>query len=113
MAYQIESNPGFTVVRLESDRLDANIAPSLKSEFTLMSNQGVSYIIFDLERARYCDSSGLSSILLANRLCVGQNGKLVICNLQEPVQKIINVSQLQSVISIASSLDEAKSMMFN
>ena len=111
MSYQIDKSDSFTVVQLQTDRLDAQVAPSLKSEFVVMNGEGVKNIIVDLNNAKYCDSSGLSSILIANRLCKGSNGRLIICNLQESVHKIISISQLDSVISIASSLDEAKMLI--
>ena len=111
MAYQVDNNDLFTVVQLKTDRLDTVVAPSLKSEFVYLNNQGVKNIIVDMDSAKYCDSSGLSSILFANRLCNGASGKLVICNLQDSVRKIISISQLDSVISIASNLDEAKTLI--
>ncbi|MFN5183442.1 MAG: STAS domain-containing protein [Bacteroidota bacterium] len=113
MSYQIIKEESYVVVNLTADRLDTLIAPSLKSEFVVLNNDGVKNIIINLESANYCDSSGLSSILVANRLCNGSEGKLVICNLNQPVQNIISISKLDSVLSIAPTLDDAKNLIQN
>ena len=46
----------------------------------------------------YCDSSGLSAILLGNRLCKDAGGKFIIASLKPNVQKLIEISQLNSVL---------------
>ncbi|HPF68840.1 MAG TPA: STAS domain-containing protein, partial [Flavobacteriales bacterium] len=61
---------------------------------------------------RYCDSSGLSALLVANRLCKSVDGSLVVCGLQEPVKKLVQISQLESVISITPTLQEAIDLLF-
>jgi anti-sigma B factor antagonist len=111
MAYSIERNPVFTLVDLQSDRLDSNLAPTLKAEFLMLNAEGVKNIIVNLGRTRFCDSSGLSSILIANRLCKNASGKLVLCNLQENVQKLITLSRLENVLAVSSGLEEAKLLL--
>ena len=69
-------------------------------------------VIIDLSRTRYCDSSGLSALLVANRLCKSVNGTLVVCGLQEPVQKLIQISQLESVLSITPTASEAVDLLY-
>ena len=61
---------------------------------------------------RYCDSSGLSALLVANRLCKSVNGSLVVCGLQEPVQKLVQISQLESVLSITPTPAEAVDLLY-
>jgi len=60
-----------------------------------------------MSATKYCDSSGLSAILTANRLCKDTNGKFVLCGLQDNVTKLIQISQLDKVLSISSSQKEA------
>ncbi|MBP6575433.1 MAG: STAS domain-containing protein, partial [Flavobacteriales bacterium] len=68
--------------------------------------------IIDLTNTRYCDSSGLSALLVANRLCKSVGGSLVVCGLQEPVQKLVQISQLESVLSITPTLSEASDLLY-
>ncbi|HTB31442.1 MAG TPA: STAS domain-containing protein, partial [Bacteroidia bacterium] len=69
-------------------------------------SEGAKNIILDLSDSRYCDSSGLSAILVGNRLCKNAGGKLVITGVREPVKKLILISQLDSILHSALSVDD-------
>lgn len=108
MSFQIENTSGYSVIKITAEKLDSTLAPALKSELVVLNTDGVKNIIIDLTEARYCDSSGLSAILVANRLCKNCDGSFVLTGLQEPVKKLIVLSQLDSILVITASLDEAK-----
>jgi anti-sigma B factor antagonist len=105
--FEIDKQEKYTVIRIKVDKLDSNVAPALKSELVVLNSDGVRNMIIDMTQARYCDSSGLSSILVANRLCKNANGSFVLTGLQEPVKKLIAISQLDSILSIAPTLVES------
>jgi anti-sigma B factor antagonist len=107
MSFKIEKNDKYTVIKLLVEKLDSSIAPSLKSELVMLNTDGVKNIIIDLSDTRYCDSSGLSAILVANRLCKNSQGTFVITGLQEPVKKLISISQLDTILNIRNTLEEA------
>ncbi len=107
MSFQIEKNDKYTLIRSKIEKLDSNVAPALKSELVVLNNDGVRNMIIDLSETRYCDSSGLSAILVANRLCKNSNGAFVLTGLQEPVKKLISISQLDTILSITQNLAEA------
>jgi len=111
-AYEIEKKDNFTLITLKEEKFTARIAPDLKTELVLMNSQGVKNIIIDLEASSYCDSSGLSVILVANRICKEKNGCLVICNLQSAVSKLIEISQLSNVLNITPTYEEAVDFLF-
>lgn len=111
-AYEIEKKDKFTLIRLKEEKFTARISPDLKTELVLLSSQGVKNIIIDLEESAYCDSSGLSVILVANRICKENNGCLVICNLQTAVSKLIEISQLSNVLNITPTYEEAVDYLF-
>ena len=107
MSFQIEKNDKYTVIKLQAEKLDSNLAPALKSELVVLNTDGVKNIIIDLSDTRYCDSSGLSAILVANRLCKNSQGVFVLTGLQEPVRKLISISQLDTILNITNTLLEA------
>jgi anti-anti-sigma factor len=107
MSFQIEKTDKYTLITLQAEKLDSNIAPALKSELVVLNTDGVKSIVIDLTQTRYCDSSGLSAILVANRLCKNSNGQFVLTGLQEPVKKLISISQLDTILSITTTLPEA------
>jgi anti-anti-sigma factor len=106
MSLKIEKHKNCMVVKVEAEKLDIALAPDLKAHFVTISSEGVKNIILDLSDARYCDSSGLSAILVGNRLCKNAGGKLVVAGIKEPIKKLIVISQLDSILNSAVSVDE-------
>jgi anti-sigma B factor antagonist len=111
MDFKIEKKDKFTEIQVMVDKLDTHIAPSLKSEVVLIAGNGEKNIILDLSNARYCDSSGLSAILVANRLCKNANGVFILSSLQTAVERLITISQLDTVLNIADDLVQAEEML--
>lgn len=107
MSFKIQKKDKYTLVKTSVEKLDTTVAPILKSELVILNSDGVQNIIIDLSATRYCDSSGLSAILVANRLCKNAGGSLVITGLQEPVKNLISISQLDSILNISESLEES------
>ncbi|MFI5149647.1 MAG: STAS domain-containing protein [Bacteroidia bacterium] len=105
--FEIDRQEKYSLIRIKVEKLDSNVAPALKSELVVLSSDGVRNMIIDMSETRYCDSSGLSSILVANRLCKNANGSFVLTGLQEPVKKLIAISQLDSILSIAPTIVES------
>ncbi|HON18488.1 MAG TPA: STAS domain-containing protein [Salinivirgaceae bacterium] len=111
MEFKIEKQDNFTLIQVMVDKLDTHIAPSLKSELVLIAGNGEKNIILDLSNCRYCDSSGLSAILVANRLCKNANGVFVLSGLQTAVERLITISQLDTVLNIAENQEKAVEML--
>ena len=107
MEFKIEKLNIYTLIQVLEEKLDTHIAPTLKSELVLVSGNGEKNIILDLGKCRYCDSSGLSAILVANRLCKNANGTFVLTGLNDAVERLITISQLDTVLNITSSVDDA------
>ncbi|MBP9160843.1 MAG: STAS domain-containing protein [Flavobacteriales bacterium] len=112
MNFNISTKDKYALVTTQVDKLDTTCAPELKSELVYLNKTDVRNIIIDMGKTRYCDSSGLSALLVANRLCKGVNGNLIICGLQEPVMKLVQISQLESVLSITPTVNEAVDLLF-
>lgn len=112
MNFKIEDKGRYTLVTSNVEKLDTTCAPELKSELVYLNKTGVRNVIIDLTATRYCDSSGLSALLVANRLCKSVNGGLVVCGLQEPVQKLVQISQLEAVLSITPTAAEAVDLLY-
>ena len=61
---------------------------------------------------KYCDSSGLSALLIGNRVCKEANGSFIISTVQPTVMKLITISQLESILNITPTLPEAIDFLF-
>lgn len=107
MRYSLDKNEKFAVLKLHEPKLNTLISAELKSEMLIINSQGFNNIILDLSDTQYCDSSGLSAILVGNRVCRNANGNFVLTGLSDNVKKLITISQLDSVLSISNTVDEA------
>lgn len=112
MNFSIEAGEKHNIITAKVDNLNAAVAPELKAELVLMSKKGTKNIVFDLTETKYCDSSGLSGILLANRLCRDSNGTFVLTGVNSYIQKLIEISQLDRVLHITPTLSEAVDFVF-
>ena len=106
MSLKVEKHKNCMVVKIQAEKLDIVMAPDLKAHLVNLSSEGAKNIILDLSDARYCDSSGLSAILVGNRLCKSAGGKLVVTGIKEPIKKLILISQLDSILNSAVSVDD-------
>lgn len=111
MEFKIEKHDNHTLIQVLEEKLDTHIAPTLKSELVLVSGNGEKNIILDLSKCRYCDSSGLSAILVANRLCKNANGTFVLTGLNDAVERLITISQLDTVLNITSTIQEGAELI--
>ena len=111
-SYKINVQDKYTQISVLEDKFTAKVALDLKAELVHLKSSGTENIIFDLEKTNYCDSSGLSVILIANRICRENGGCLVLCNLQLAVAKLIDISQLSKVLNITPSFNEAVDFIF-
>ncbi len=107
MKYSIDKEDRYAIFKLNEENLNSLIAPDLKSEFIFLRNEGVRNLILDLGQVKYVDSSGLSSILTANRLWK-DFGSFIVTGVQHaPVQKLITISRLESILTIVPTVKES------
>lgn len=112
MKYTIEKTDKYTLLQLNEEKLNAIVAPDLKSELVKLNAEGIKNIILDISEVKYVDSSGLSSILVGNRICETAEGMFAIANPNDHVMKLIKISQLDSILTILSTKEEAIDAIF-
>lgn len=112
MRFEKSKSDNYTTIKLLDSKLDTRNAADLKGEFVVLHTEGVRYLILNLSEVSYADSSGLSSILVGNRLFKSTGGMLVLCALPPFVEKLIKISQLDTVFTILPTEDEAREAVF-
>lgn len=112
MKYAVDKQEKFTVFKLEEENLNAVIAPDLKSEFVILKNEGIDNLIFDLSEVKFVDSSGLSAILTANRLWKDEGSFILAGNLSKSVKNLIEISRLDTILTIIPTVEEAIDYVF-
>jgi anti-anti-sigma factor len=73
----------------------------------LIFQKGVKNLILDLSPVKFVDSSGLSAILTADRLWK-ELGSFILTGINQPaVKKLIEISRLDTVLTILPTVDES------
>jgi len=112
MKYTIEKTEKYSLIQLHENNLTSVISPDLKSEFVKINAEGTVNIILDLSEVSFVDSSGLSSILVGNRLCENEEGLFILTAPSDHVMKLIKISQLEKILTIHPSVEEAIDAVF-
>lgn len=112
MHYSLDKNDKYAVIRLQEQKLNTLISAELKSELLIINSQGYNNIILDLTDTQFCDSSGLSAVLVGNRVCRNAGGSFILTGLSEPIKKLIAISQLEQVLVITPTLAQAIEIIF-
>lgn len=108
MSFRTENLEHCTAIYVEADKLNATISPDLKNLFTEALESGKSSnVIVDITQCNYCDSSGLSAILVGHRATKNNNGLLVVNGASDMVEKLIQLSKLDSILSLTPTFPEA------
>ena len=112
MKYSIDKKEQYSIFKLEEEKLDSLLAPALKSELVTLHAEGNLNIILDLTSTKYIDSSGLSALLVGNRIFNEEGGIFIMAGLTDHVMKLIKISQLHNVLNILPSIEEAIDAVF-
>ena len=95
------------IFKLNESRFDAVIAGMIKAEFTIILSEDVNKLVVDVSEVEYCDSSGLSALLLAFRILQAEDGEIKIAAPKKSVRTLIEISQLDKILPIYNSVEEA------
>ena len=108
----IDKQEKYALVSIKESKLTSVVAPDLKAEIVMLNHDGFKNMIFDLNEVQYCDSSGLSAILVAYRACRDNNGAFVLVGVQDHVRKLISISQLDGMLIQVPTVSEAIDLIF-
>lgn len=112
MKFTVDKHEKYVLLKLSESKLNSLVTPQLKSELILMNTEGQRNIILDLSTVKYADSSGLSSLLVGHRLCKNSEGVFILTGLNPAVERLVTISQLDNVLSIVGSTEEAIDLIF-
>jgi len=109
MRYTLEHLDTHATMVLHEERLDGDAAAEFKAEILLHSRSGIEVLFVDLSEVEYCDSSGLSALLFAHREMKASGGAAIFVSLSPALTSYVQVSQLDRVLYIYDSKDDALS----
>lgn len=107
MKFEVTKNTHHTVLKLKERKLDVAVSPELKGEFILLCRPTLKSLVVDLAEVEFCDSSGLSALLIAERQMRGHGGKVSLVGVHKKVMALLKISQLDRVFQIFDSVEKA------
>lgn len=90
-----------------SGQLDMQTAPRLSATLEQLIDEGVNRIIVDLSRLTFCDSIGLSTLIVAHRSCAERGGYLRLARPSPFLLNLLTVVGVRDAIGVYESLDAA------
>ena len=110
MRFEEEKIGKILVVRVMDKRIDASSAPSFKGRMTDIINTGERHLVLNLADVEFIDSTGLGAIVSSLK-AIGQEGDLVISNLQETTMSLFRLTRMNRVFqNFPSEADAVISM---
>lgn len=108
MNFEYSDKDGTIVFSLFEKRLDTSFSGLLKSEITQIFGKSSSEkFILHLPEIEICDSSGLSALLVANRLVQQKKGQLRVVTQSDKILTLIKITRLDQVLTVSKTIDEA------
>lgn len=112
MKFRVDKHEKYVLIKLDENKLNSLISPQLKSELILTNTEGQRNVILDLSNVKYSDSSGLSSLLVGHRICKNADGTFILTGINENIARLITISQLENILTIVGTVDEAIDLIF-
>ncbi len=108
MKFDVAKNGTSAVLTIKERKLDVSISPELKGEFILLCRPQVKSLIVDLTEVEFCDSSGLSALLIAERQMRQHGGQVKLVGVHKKVLSLLKISQLDKVFQLFESVAKAQ-----
>lgn len=100
MKYEIDKQKDCTIFRLREKNLNHEISADLKTELIFLQKEINNQFIIDLQDVTKCDSSGLSCLLLSERIEREKGKKLILRNLNKNVIELLKIARLDRVFDL-------------
>ena len=100
MNFETHKNGTSITLKLKEKKLDSSVSPQLKGEFLLICKPKVETLVVDLADVDFCDSSGLSALLIADRKMKEHGGKVTLVNVHKKVAGLLKISMLDRVFDV-------------
>jgi anti-anti-sigma factor len=103
MKFDVTQTGASATLKIKEKKLDAAIASELKGEFLLLCTPKVESLVVDLADVDFCDSTGLSALLIAERKMKEHGGKVKLVHVHKKVSALLKISMLDRLFEIRES----------
>lgn len=88
-------------------RLDSNTSPVLEQRLAETLSSGTRGVVIDFKQLDYISSAGLRVILKTAKALKRDNGKLLLCSMQDYVKEVFEIAGFDSFLPILPSPEDA------
>ena len=105
---QINTKQVNTIAVVElAGRFDAHEVPEVRKTLTSATESGNGRVVVDLGGVNFVDSSGLACLVQGMKHCRERGADEYLCNLQQPVRIIFELTRLDRAFKIFPTTDSA------
>ncbi len=106
MQILVKTTNEVTVLAFEG-KLDTQTSPDAQQQLTRLIEEGGKKFLVNFEKLDYISSAGLRVLLAAAKQLKGIDGELRICNLNEVVREVFDISGFTTIFKVFGSESEA------
>ncbi len=107
MKFTVEQDDDIVIFTLKEPKLDSVNAPEVKAELLIIGQPNVIGLIIDLSKVTFCDSAGLSALLLAHRQMKEHDAPVILVGVGDQVRNLLKISQLEWLFDYFDSVQDA------
>ena len=101
-----ENHGGINIFKL-SGRLDSNTSQGFEKKIFQAIDDGSKNMIIDFKDLDYISSAGLRVILKATKALKREEGKMMLCDMQDYVKEVFEIAGFDSFLPIVGTMDDA------
>jgi anti-anti-sigma factor len=102
-----QSTSGHVNVVAPSGRIDTTTSPSVEDTLQTIVSGGARDLVVDLRQVEYISSAGLRVLLVAAKRIRDLGGRLVLCDMTEPVRQVFQLAGFLPLFAIEPSREAA------
>jgi anti-sigma B factor antagonist len=108
MDVRVLDSPNATCpVVMPTGQLDMQTAPKLESALERLLEEGQTRIVIDLSMLTFCDSIGLSAIVVAHRSCADHGGFLRLARPSPFLLNLLTVVGIRDAVAVYDTVEAA------
>jgi anti-sigma B factor antagonist len=101
-----EIQSGINIFKLNG-RLDSNTSQGFEKKIFQAIDDGSKSVIIDFKDLDYISSAGLRVIFKATKALKREEGKMMLCDMQDYVKEVFEITGFDSFLPIVGSMDDA------
>jgi len=101
-----EMKNDINIYRLDG-RLDSNTSLGFEQKIFQAMSDGSKNMIVDFKDLEYISSAGLRVILKATKALKREDGRIMLCSMQDYVKEVFEIAGFDSFLPIVATMDDA------